>query len=715
MWKHNNKQTNNGQIQDKIIERQTDRRMQTEKEKVKGKNKWIGYVIAAAAILMTEIFLWNHSFWLSLGYEPISVQEVYTQMEELLPYQEDFCLEPDSYLEIRDIGCKIKNIYLNIETNKDKKKDVLTIRLQMADEGRKAYYSSSARVVSSKLQKLNYISLYPYGDLRSLRIEFPGEENTTIRIKDITFNSHVPFFFSVWRVILMYLFFLIGKALFFQPFRSYRKVGSRRQRLVATGVCVLFMILVFLLIEKGESSTNTMNKYTDLTHAISKGMVSLDIDVNKQMFKLNNPYDRTERAEQNLEFYYGDYAYYEGKLYVYFGVVPVVLTYLPYYLLTGQDLSHITAYLLFLLPLIVGAFSLVDMLAKKYCKWLPEKLYYLFQVTFMLGIGTFVFVKSVRIYNLAIMAGLCFTVWGLYLWMGAIKEREKYVIWKVFFGSVCMALVAGCRPQLVVGSFLAFPIFGEKCRQIFIDLKKKNKINNHIFFLMAFSIPFLVVAILLMWYNYARFGSVFDFGVSYNLTTNDMRFRGIHMARMVAGLWAFLFELPRLNIEFPFLEATWMNTSYQGLTIQEACIGGIFATNIILLPCFLLYKCRVKLRKGKALLFAVICTIDGLIIACADVQMAGVLTRYKADFAIFFYIASFLIIFSILDAFHERKSECSGGYWVEAWYKVFATLSCVTIIYCFITFLSLYEPQDYNITEPVWYFHLKEIFGVFDI
>ena len=38
MWKHNNKQTNNGQIQDKIIERQTDRRMQTEKEKVKGES-----------------------------------------------------------------------------------------------------------------------------------------------------------------------------------------------------------------------------------------------------------------------------------------------------------------------------------------------------------------------------------------------------------------------------------------------------------------------------------------------------------------------------------------------------------------------------------------------------------------------------------------------------------------------------------------------------
>lgn len=679
------------------------------------KNKWTRYAIAAVVILIIEIFLWNHSFWLSLGYEPITAEKIYTPTGELLSYQEDFCLKSGSYLEIRDISCKIKNIYLNIGTDKEEQKDVLAIRLQMMDEGRKDYYDLPERVISSRLQKLNYISLYPYGELKCLKIEFPDEEDTTIRVRDIVFNSHVPFFFSVWRVIVMYLLYLIGRTLFFRPYQSYRETGLKRQRRIAAALCALSMFFVLALVGKGGENATSMNKYMDLTHAISQGKASLDIDVDERLLAAENPYDYTERDELGVKNYYWDYAYFEGELYVYFGVVPVVLTYLPYYLLTGQDLPHIYAYLFFLLPLIVGAFLLMDTLGKKYCKWLPEKLYYLFQIVFMLGIGTLIFAKSIRIYNLAIMSGLCFTVWGLYLWLNAVEETGQYVLWKVFLGSVCMALVAGCRPQFLMGSFLAFPIFGGKIKQMFADLKDKKKIRKHISFLLAFIFPFLVVGISLMWYNYVRFGSVFDFGASYNLTTNDMRYRGIHMARMIAGLWTFLFELPVLSIEFPYLKITWMNTAYQGITIQEACIGGIFATNLILLPGFFLHKCRARLRENNALWFSVISMVSGFIVACADIQMAGIVTRYKLDFTIFFYLASFVIIFSFLDMCYINKIKCPDNCLAEICYKVLAALSCITIIYCFMTIFSLYEAGDYDVFQPVWYYHLKEIFGVFDV
>ncbi len=39
---------------------------------------------------------------------------------------------------------------------------------------------------------------------------------------------------------------------------------------------------------------------------------------------------------------------------------------------------------------------------------------------------------------------------------------------------------------------------------------------------VAFVLPVVLVAIGLMWYNAARFGSPFDFGANYNLTSNDM-------------------------------------------------------------------------------------------------------------------------------------------------------------------------------------------------
>ena len=35
-------------------------------------------------------------------------------------------------------------------------------------------------------------------------------------------------------------------------------------------------------------------------------------------------------------------------------------------------------------------------------------------------------------------------------------------------------------------------------------------------------LPFVIFGAFMMFYNYARFGSVFDFGQNYNLTVMDM-------------------------------------------------------------------------------------------------------------------------------------------------------------------------------------------------
>ena len=47
------------------------------------------------------------------------------------------------------------------------------------------------------------------------------------------------------------------------------------------------------------------------------------------------------------EWYNWDHAYYKGKYYVYFGVVPAILFYLPYYVITGTHLhNHVLIFFL---------------------------------------------------------------------------------------------------------------------------------------------------------------------------------------------------------------------------------------------------------------------------------------------------------------------------------------------------------------------------------
>ena len=58
---------------------------------------------------------------------------------------------------------------------------------------------------------------------------------------------------------------------------------------------------------------------------------------------MEDPYDKGARDELQKETgepYLFDVAYHDGHYYVYFGVVPVLVFYLPFYLLTGVEFPH---------------------------------------------------------------------------------------------------------------------------------------------------------------------------------------------------------------------------------------------------------------------------------------------------------------------------------------------------------------------------------------
>ena len=75
-----------------------------------------------------------------------------------------------------------------------------------------------------------------------------------------------------------------------------------------------------------------------------------------------------------------------------------------------------------------------------------------------------------------------------------------------------MALIAGCRPQLLLVIFTAIPIFWNT---VFKDRKlfSKSSIANTLLFV----VPIAVFALFMFHYNYARFGSPTDFGATYIL------------------------------------------------------------------------------------------------------------------------------------------------------------------------------------------------------
>lgn len=136
-----------------------------------------------------------------------------------------------------------------------------------------------------------------------------------------------------------------------------------------------------------------------------------------------------------------------------------------------------------------------------------------------------------------------------------------------------MALIAGCRPQIMIIALVAMPLFYRKyitnSRTTGI-FTKKGRLE-----LLTLILPFVVVGLGLMWYNYARFGSVTNFGANYNLTMNDMTQRGLQLSRVFPAFFAFFLQPPNITGVFPFINPVVFATTYFGQTIKEVTFGGV--------------------------------------------------------------------------------------------------------------------------------------------
>jgi hypothetical protein len=239
----------------------------------------------------------------------------------------------------------------------------------------------------------------------------------------------------------------------------------------------------------------------------------------------------------------------------------------------------------------------------------------------------------------------------------AIGEGEGISVKRCAFylaGSLCMALVAGCRPQLLVLSALAFPLFW----RAYITKKRIATRAGAIEFCCLIA-PYLVVAVGIMLYNYARFGSFTDFGANYNLTVNDMTKRGWNIGRLAPAAFAYFLQPPNVVGTFPFIQATEFATTYMGQTIKEVTFGGIFACMPMLWvllfarPCLRVRNAARSTRTISGVILVLV--VSGFAIALLDAEMAGILQRYFADFSFMFLTAAMLLAFII----NENISDVS--------------------------------------------------------
>ncbi len=644
----------------------------------------LSFIIFAIGL---EASFFNVNFYNSFNNEEISLNNFLSNCEVNNSY---VITRDNRTLFFSEINEEINNIHIKLTESSAQSTD---FTISFSDEANYLAFGNPARTIYKNVTKSHYINIHPSGKVSGLGIEFDLDENEVLVLEGISLNVNRPFNFSIFRIFL--IFTILCLLYIFSPKSEYHKKKfsenlSEYSYLATILICFECLVIVALAlanptfigltIEDSDLRTAPLkmanhNMYDELAKAFLNGKVYIDKDdVPDSLKNLSNPYDtvlRAYTASESGDNYPWDVAYFNGHYYVYFGIVPLLLMYLPFRAITDAPFPTVFGIIIFAVLFTVGVYKLITLIAEKKFKNISISNLLLIIFTVINSCGLIFLVKRPDFYSIPIITGLTFTVFGIYNWLKGLCN-EKHRISNFLTGSLFMALVAGCRPQLLLMSFLAVPFF---FKRYFItnDITKKQKMKE----LIVLSLPYIFIASGLMYYNLIRFGSPFDFGSNYQLTTNDVTKRGMNAGRVGLGLFTYLFQPPSFSATFPFIRAVSVETNYAGKTIFENCFGGLIASTPFLWFIFLINKSKEKLKSVGLFGITSFILLCGMVIVFFDTQAGGLLQRYISDFGFLFCFASAFIIMSLLSntKTENEKSLLNSLIFSSAVLSIFYTIT----------------------------------------
>ncbi len=567
---------------------------------------------------------------------------------------------------------------------------VASIAVDASDDSNAAYRTKVATTnIVAGAEDSEYMTLQLSGDVHDLRIRVAGEdEDSSLLLNSIELNVDIPFTVIPLRVLLLVLFstFLYAirhSQLLASPYAE-KKWLCRCVGVALAIVCIVLSTMICFS-ELGNSgivgqlqlqSGNQMTQ--ELVDAFEVGQVSLLKDVPEELIELENPYDRSLRKSGGFT-YAWDHVYYNGKYYSYYGIAPVILFFLPYHLLTGYYASSSLSVLFFacvgFVFLMLSYFQIVE----RWCGTVSIGSVWSGLVVLLSACGIWYSVGRPKFYEIAIASGFMFLTIGVYLlFKSGIGSKNSMIrLLPLIFSSLCFGLAVLSRPTLAVYAvcFVVWILY--HCKDGQNAYKKVGKKNKSILekrparmwrYLACSFLPIGSLAIVQMLYNYARFGSFLDFGISYSLTINDFTNAEYHSYFVLITLYNFLFAFPRITSTYPFFSNTFdtMNVGGYYYVSDNAAVAGILFLALPIVAYFC-YSHKAWQRLGnmpqrvRAIsLVALPCAIMPLVIM-VSIWESGYAVRYMADFAWELILGSLLLLFYL----YKKSSNTTKRHGME--------------------------------------------------
>ncbi len=271
------------------------------------------------------------------------------------------------------------------------------------------------------------------------------------------------------------------------------------------------------------------------------GHLHISREPHKRLLLASNPFEL-----QHRRYWYHDASLHNGHYYTYWGPVPALVAAFTR-MATGITATigdqHLTFG--FMIGRLIGGVALIISIWRRLFGEISFPFVLVFIVVFGIGFPVPFILARGAVYEAAIAGGQCFLMAGLYFAFRGCCELVRYKRFFILAG-VCWGLAIGARVSLspclallgIISAAYVWRVNGDK------------RIRHFAISLSCIGLPVGLAMMALLGYNYARFGSWFEFGTNYQLS--NIQF-GLSLDYLWHNLYGYFVLPPELKCQFPFV------------------------------------------------------------------------------------------------------------------------------------------------------------------
>ncbi|MGH7956860.1 MAG: hypothetical protein ACREH8_07590, partial [Opitutaceae bacterium] len=242
------------------------------------------------------------------------------------------------------------------------------------------------------------------------------------------------------------------------PAQAKERVRTGGRRISGlTILAVLFSYIWISVAHVWEPGANPPRRqpYNLQTDGFRAGQLNMVKPVPPGLSELSDPYDPNAnaafRAPQEDGSRLHDLSYYNGKLYLYFGVTPILVLFGPWLLITGGHFPQELAVLVFCsIGFLAGAW-LYCQVARRFFPEARDSMVAAGLLAIGFAGGVPPLLLHPEIYEVPISCGFAYAMLALAMVWKALAAEKRPACW-LMLGSLCYGLAVAARPSLLFGS-----------------------------------------------------------------------------------------------------------------------------------------------------------------------------------------------------------------------------------------------------------------------